>query len=317
MGDIGIDIDPENNSLSARGIYTLNEGNFHFSVAGITSRNFSINGGSSISLVGDIMDSDLDINATYTTKTSLDRIMGDENATNSRRSVNCGLHVFDKLRNPQLGFSIDVPDLSPEAQSRLLSALNTEDKVQKQFLSLIVSNSFLPNDEAGIVNNTNVLLSNAADIMAGQLNNILQMLKIPLDLGFNYQQTNGGTNIFDVAVSTQLFNNRVIVNGTVGNRAQNASKQDFVGDLDIEMKLDRSGNVRASLFSHSADKFTNYLDNSQRNGLGISYQTEFNSFREFISNLFCSKEKREALKAARRQKKKLKTINLNADGNSK
>ncbi len=54
--------------------------------------------------------------------------------------------------------------------------------------------------------------------MAGQLNNILQKLDIPLDLGLNYQSSESGTNIFDVAVSTQLFNNRVIVNGNVGNR---------------------------------------------------------------------------------------------------
>ncbi len=98
------------------------------------------------------------------------------------------------------------------------SALNTEDKVQRQFLSLLISGSFMPEEQSGVVNNTNVLYSNVAEIMAGQLNNILQKLDIPLDLGLNYQSSESGTNIFDVAVSTQLFNNRVIVNGNVGNR---------------------------------------------------------------------------------------------------
>lgn len=314
-GDMTITLPPSGEAIDIRGNYTLNEGNFHFGVAGLAKRDFTISNGSNISFIGDIMESDMDINAIYTTKTSVDRIFGDESAVASRRTVNCGLHVFDKLRNPQLGFSIDVPDLSPEAQSYLLTAINTEDKLQKQFLSLIVSNSFLPNEEAGIVNNTNVLLSNAAEIMAGQLNNIFQMLKIPLDLGLNYQQASGGTNIFDVAVSTQLFNNRVSVNGTFGNRMNTTSQQDFVGDLDIEMKLDKSGNIRASLFSHSADRFTNYLDNSQRNGVGISYQTEFNDFREFVKDIFSPKKEREARRAARSRNKTYKTINITNEGN--
>ena len=285
---------PSSGDIDIRGDYTLNEGSFHFGLAGVTSRTFKILGGSRISLVGNPVDTYLDINAIYETKASLEMIMGgSSNAPTSRRTVNCGLHIYDKLSNPHLGFSIEVPDLNPSAQSYFQSAISTEDKLQKQFLALLVSNSFLPGDESGIVNNTNVLLSNAAEIMSGQLNNILKMLKIPLDLGFNYQQARGGTDIFDVALSTQLFNNRVSVNGTVGNRLNGDSRQDIVGDLNIEMKLTRQGDVRASLFSHSADKFTNYLDNSQRNGLGISYQQEFNTFGEFFRNIFSTKKERD------------------------
>jgi hypothetical protein len=131
-------------------------------------------------------------------------------------------------------------------------------------------------------------------MMANQINNIFQKLNIPLDLGLNYQPNERGNDIFDVAVSTQLFNNRVIVNGNIGNRqySGNSTQNDVVGDLDIEIKLDRSGSFRLNLFSHSADQYTNYLDNSQRNGVGITYQTEFNSFRQFFKNIFSRRQKR-------------------------
>jgi hypothetical protein len=123
--------------------------------------------------------------------------------------------------------------------------------------------------------------------MAGQINNIFQKLDIPLDLGLNYQATNSGTNIFDVALSTQLFNNRVIVNGSVGNKKlYGASTSEVAGDLDIEIKLNKSGSLRANLFSHSADEFTSYLDNSQRNGAGIAFQREFSSFRQLFQRIF-------------------------------
>ena len=158
-----------------------------------------------------------------------------------------------------------------------------------------MTGNFLPDDQSGVVNSSNnILLSNVADIMANQLNNILERLEIPLDLGLNYKSDKSGTNIFDVAVSTQLFNNRIIVNGTLGNRHYGAtSTSDVVGDLDIEIKLDKSGKVRLTLFSHSADAYTNYLDNLQRNGVGIAYQKEFDSLAEFIGTLFGGSDKKK------------------------
>ena len=67
----------------------------------------------------------------------------------------------------------------------------------------------------------------------------------------------------------------------------------MVGDLDIEIKLDRPGAFRLNLFSHSADQYTNYLDNSQRNGIGIAYQQEFNHFGQFVKRIFMKKKDRE------------------------
>jgi hypothetical protein len=242
------------------------------------------------------MDSDLDIDAQYSLKTSLSNLIADTTSVGTRRNVECGLSVTGKLSNPQLAFSINVPDLDPMTRSRVESALSTDDKVQKQFIALLVTNNFIPDDQSGIVNNSNLLTSNVADLMANQLNNLLQKLDIPLDLGLNYAESGSGASIFDVALSTQLFNNRVIVNGSVGNRQYMSgnSNGDVVGDLDIEVKMDKSGQVRLNLFSHSADEYTNYLDNSQRNGVGVAYQKEFNSLKQFFKDLFTSKAKRQA-----------------------
>ena len=138
------------------------------------------------------------------------------------------------------------------------------------------------------------------EMVANQINNIFQKLNIPLDLGLRYQPNTRGNDIFDVAVSTQLFNNRVVVNGNIGNKQYSSgnTKNEVVGDIDIEIKLDRSGSFRLNLFSHSADQYTNFLDNSQRNGVGITYQTEFDTFRQFFKNLISSRKKRQEAKIA-------------------
>lgn len=301
QGTIDIEVRPARDLFTINGDYTLRSGNFHFNAMDIAKRDFTISEGSTVRFNGDVMDSDLDIKGIYSTKASVATLIADTTAVSARRVVNCGIGVSGKLREPKLSFSIEVPDLDPTTKSRVESALNTEDKIQRQFLSLLISGSFMPDEQSGVVNNTNMLYSNVAEIMAGQLNNILQKLDIPLDLGLNYQSSESGTNIFDVAVSTQLFNNRVIVNGNVVNRehtSSSSSEGEVVGNLDIEIKLDKSGQLRMNLFSHSADDYTTYLDNTQRNGVGIAYQREFNTFKEFFRNLFTSRRKREQRAAA-------------------
>ena len=301
QGIIDIEARPGRDIFTINGDYTLQSGNFHFNAMDIAKRDFTISEGSNIRFKGDVMDSDLDIKGVYSTKASVATLIADTTAVSARRLVNCGVGVSGKLREPKLSFSIEVPDLDPTTKSRVESALNTDDKVQRQFLSLLISGSFMPDEQSGVVNNSSMIYSNVAEIMAGQLNNILQKLDIPLDFGLNYQSSESGTNIFDVAVSTQLFNNRVIVNGNVGNREytnSSSSEGDVVGNLDIEIKIDKSGQLRLNLFSHSADDYTNYLDNTQRNGVGIAYQKEFNTFRGFFRNLFVSRKKREQRAAA-------------------
>jgi 16S rRNA (cytidine(1402)-2'-O)-methyltransferase len=296
-GLIELEVRPRSEVFNINGDYNITSGNYHFVAMGIAQRDFTIQDGSSVTFNGDIAESNLNINALYKTKTTLATLLADTSSVTTRSLVECGISITDKLKNPNLKFSINIPDLDPTTQARVQSALNTDDKIQKQFLSLVISNSFLPTEQSGIVNNTsNVLFSNVAEIMSNQLNNILQKLDIPLDLGLSYQSTERGNDVFDVAVSTQLFNNRVVVNGTIGNRQYNTSgtNEDVVGDLDIEVKLNKPGTFRMNLFSHAADQYTNYLDNSQRNGVGLAYQKEFNTLGQFVKGIFTPRKKQQA-----------------------
>ena len=315
-----IDIDEDNSlnaygsgtielsSSSAQGNFTLNgdyaiqDGIFHFSVLNLVTRKFIIQEGSFVRFNGNVWDTDLDVKGLYVTKASLSNLLPSYSESDTggsgRRTVNCGINISGKIRNPEVDFDIEVPDLNPVIQGQVQSALNSEDKVQKQFVYLLIAGNFLPTEESGVTTDgSNVLYSNVSSIMSGQLNHIFQKLDIPLDLGLNYQTTQAGKDLFDVAVSTQLFRGRVLVNGTVGNKqlVGGATTNEVAGDLDIEIKLNRSGSLRMSLFSHSADQYTYYLDNSQRNGAGIAYQREFNSFGQFFRELFAGRRKREAM----------------------
>jgi hypothetical protein len=130
------------------------------------------------------------------------------------------------------------------------------------------------------------------------------------------QQNSSGTDLYDVSVSTELFDNRVEVRGSFGNRQYSTSTNpngDMVGDLDIDVKLDRPGELRLNLFSHSADEYTSYLDYSQRNGVGITYQKEFNKWGDFWKGLFRSRKKRQQMSRDANQNEAKRTITIEAD----
>ena len=80
------------------------------------------------------------------------------------------------------------------------------------------------------------------------------------------------------------------------------TQNDVVGDVDLEIKINNPGTLRINLFSHSADAYSNYLDNTQRNGVGFTIQTEFNSLKKAIKDLFSKREKRKAAKLENEQR---------------
>ena len=293
-GNINLHFRPAKAVFDLNGDFSIREGNYQFVLPGILSKDFSVAEGSSIKFGGDIADTELDINVIYKQKASLSALVAEESKTGTKRLVECGISVTDRLRNPKIGFSVNVPDLDPTTKSLVEAALSTDDKVQKQFMALLLMGSFIPDENSGVVNGSEILVSNVTELMSNQLNSILQKLEIPVDVGIGYQGTYQGSNMFDVAISTQLFNNRVIVGGSVANRKYNntATSGDMVGDLDIQIKLDDEGRFRLNIFSHSADEYTSYLDLSQRNGVGVSYQKEYLGFGDFLGSIFGHKKAR-------------------------
>ena len=307
-GRIGVKVNPQKNIFDLSGNYTISDGSYHFVLMGLASRDFKIEPGSNVSLNGKIGNTELDISAVYSTKTAINRLISDTTFVSSRL-VNSNIKITGILDNPQIKFGIDIPDLDPSIKIQVESALNTEDKIQKQFASLLAFGSFTPDIESGISSTNTALYANASSMLVGQINNLFMQLNIPLDLGFNYQQGDKTANdVFEVAVSTQLFNNRVIINGSMGNDPYSYyTGRDVKGDIDIEVKMDRQGKVRMTLFSHSTDFYSNDLYLSQRTGIGVAYQHDFNSFKDiFRKKSAAQKEYEKMLRIKEREERKAK-----------
>ncbi len=310
-GLINLDINPAKDVFDIFGDYHVNTGSYKFVLAGFAAKDFTLQPGGTINFNGDLDETTLNLDAVYNTKASINTLIADTSSVSTRRAVDCIIEMDGRMMNPELNFRIDIPDLDPTTKIRVESALNSQGKIQKQFMALLVSGGFIPDEQSGIANNSSLLYSNASEILSNQINMIFHQLGIPLDLGLNYQPGERGTNIFDVAVSTQLFNNRVIINGNIGNDPYGNNNRNVIGNIDVEIKLDNPGNLRLNLFSHAEDQYSSYNDNnnSQRSGVGIVYQREFNSFKNLVkgkskAQKAYEKQERQKRKEAKKEQKR-------------
>ena len=283
-GRINIGVQP-NQDFTLNGNYKINQGSYHFVLMNITSRDFTIEEGSSVTLNGSPDNIDLNITGQYKRKAAINRLISDTSSISTPRMVEAKIYVKGKLSEPQISFGIDIPDLDPTTKAKVQNALNSDEKIQKQVASLLVSGSFIPDVDNGISqNSSNIIYSNVSSLISDQVEKIFNELGLPVDLGVNYTPgDNHSHDAFEVALSTQLFNNRVTINGNIGNDPYaNYNGRDVIGNVDVDIKMDQQGKVRLNLFSHSTDSYSNDLEESQKSGIGVSYQREFNSFRDIF-----------------------------------
>jgi hypothetical protein len=165
-------------------------------------------------------------------------------------------------------------------------------------LTLLVVNSFY--NGGGIAgNNNSQLAGNAAlvgrtssEVLSNQMSNWLSQISKKVDIGINYRPGDQITaQEVAVALSTQLFNDRVRIETNVGvgggqanSQTQNASN--IVGDVNLEVKLTERTKLRVFNKSNQVDNLVHNTPYTQ--GVGVFYKREFNSFGE----LFMRKKKK-------------------------
>ena len=112
------------------------------------------------------------------------------------------------------------------------------------------------------------------------------------DIGFNYSP---GDNISNdevaVAMSTQLFNDRMSISTNLGvsqGSEANHNPSSFIGDVDVEYKLNPpEGNLRIHGFNESNEYDITKIDQARNTqGIGAFYHEDFDSFSELICNMF-------------------------------
>ena len=282
-GNLEFGITPSG-EFSMRGDYVIERGSFLFKIQNLLRKKFELLRGGRISFTGNPLDATINARALYKVKTTLSGISTtlDELYGGERVDVDCILQMKERLMNPEIKFSVRFPRLDTDIKQYVYAVIDTTNQavMNQQMISLLVLNSFSYSSAGGNLG------ASSFNIISNQLSNWLSQISRDFDVGINYRPGDEITeDEIQVALSTQLFDNRLIIDGNLGvssekNSQDNASN--IVGDVDIEYKLRPDGKVRLRAFNRSNNM--NTIDDvaPYTQGVGIFYRKEFNKFGDIF-----------------------------------
>ncbi len=282
-GPLQLQYETENDEARLYGKYTITEGLYNFSLQDVFLRDFRIQEGSTIAFNGDPLAAMLDIKAAYrvnTSLTDLDKSFAmDKDLNRTNVPVDAILLVSGPLDAPEINFDIGLPTLTDETVSKVRSIISTNDLMSRQILYLLALNRFYTPEYMNTNASGTMLTSVASSTISSQLGNALSQLtdKVSVMPSFRSEKGDFSDLEMDVALSSRLLNNRLIINGNFGYRDRTTSTTTFVGDFDVQYLLNRRGSFRLKAYNHFNDQNYYLRQALTTQGIGIEYRHDFNN----------------------------------------
>ncbi|MCM1484142.1 MAG: translocation/assembly module TamB [Muribaculaceae bacterium] len=285
-----------NDELRLFGTYTLVRGSYNFTLQDIIIKDFTIREGSSITFNGNPYTARLDIHASYSTNANLsdldESFLQDKELKRTNVPVNALLNVEGDMRQPDISFGLDFPTLTSDIKRKVLSIVNTEEMMNRQIIYLLALNRFYTPEYMSATKG-NEWVSVASSTISSQLSNMLGQLSDKWSISPNFRSDRGDFSDVevDLALSSHLLNNRLLLNGNFGYRDKALNNNSFIGDFDIEYLLNRSGSIRLKAYNRYNDQ--NYYLKSAltTQGVGVVFKRDFDDLLSFLKPLRRHKDK--------------------------
>ncbi len=277
-----------NGKFNMWGDFSVFEGYYNFAYGGLVQKQFVVQPGGTIAWEGDPLKAQIDMLAIYKTQANPSPLL--DNPINRSIPVELNIALTGDLEQPVPEFSFEFPNVNSAVKSELQYRLDSPDDRQNQALYLISTGSF----SRGL-NELN-FSGTIAERLNGIINGIFSNGNGKFNLGVNYEagqnrpdyQTNDRVG---VTLQTQI-SDRVLINGKVGVPIGGADAANTVvaGDVQIDFLLNDEGTLIAKVFNreNSIRNFGEAIGYTQ--GVGLSYNVDFDTFKELIQNLFKKKE---------------------------
>ncbi len=288
-------------SFSIYGQYAIEQGEYLFTLKNVISKKFKLAKGSLISWSGDPYRAKIDMNAIYSLRAPLADLMPEDTvSTFKRRSpVELELHMTNYLLSPDVSFDIELPNADESVKQRLRSILYVnqndvnEQEMNQQVFGLLFLNRFVPpsSSSGGSATTGATGINNGYEMLSNQMSNWLSRISDQFDVGVNYRQGNQYTSDeFDFSLSTELFSDRLVLDGNLGysnnNQIADNNQANFVGEFTVEYKLSKDGRLRVSGFNRSVNNNLLQTVSPYTQGVGLFYREEFDTFNELWRRYF-------------------------------
>jgi hypothetical protein len=295
-GNIKMEINT-NGKFNIYGNYEITEGDYLFTLENIINKKFEVMPGGNINWSGDPYTALMDVNAVYKLRAPLKDLNIPEVDTSGKRvPVDCILNLSGGVASPDILFDINLPTMRENDNMIVKNAINGTGDMNKQVFSLLLLNRFIPVNQSLGFNASGVGGATSSEVLSNQLSNWLSKISDEFDVGLNYRPGDeiSSTEV-EVALSTQLFNDRVSVETNIGLATDNSTTDNrnnqLAGDFIVEYKMTKDGKIRAKMYNQSND-YNDITDASVRytQGAAVFYREEFDTWSELWRKVFRKKK---------------------------
>ena len=289
-----------NGTFNMWGDFAVYEGYYNFKYGGIVEKKFKVEQGGNIVWEGDPLAAELNLKAVYEGSANPSVLL--DNPINQSIDVEVEIHLTGQLEQPDPQFDFRFPNVSSTVKSELDYRLSSRDERNNQALIFLATGGF-SNGVRG-ANFTGTI----SERLTGIVNNLFGSSDGNLDVGFDFEigqdtpelQTN---NKVGVTLQTKI-SDRVLVNGKVGVPFGSASQTVISGDVQIDLLLNEDGTLRAKVFNRE-NRIRNFGEEiGYTQGVGLSYNVEFDSFKELLRIIFSGKNRTDKKEEKKDEKRK-------------
>ncbi|MBB5396649.1 hypothetical protein HDC91_002710 [Mucilaginibacter sp. AK015] len=287
------------------GAFLITSGKFEFTAKDFISKNFVVNEGGTIRWTGNPANAEINLKAVYEVRTNIVPLYtaaGLQAPQPKQVLVQAELILSKSLLQPNIDFNFNFP-VDPSIKDDLSTYLADNNNRSQQALSIIVRRSFASGTGSNL---TNQVLGTAGEAVSefafNKLNSFISQSNIKY-FDLNIRSFN------DASASLKFLNDRLLINGSLYsnsgtsdlfNNKTNLLNTDFrtlTKDFEIQYLIRKDGNLRArysyrALNSTTLNSINDALGVQYVNGIGLVYQRDFDTFGEFLRNIFRQRRRR-------------------------
>ena len=278
-----------NGKFNMWGDFVAVTGQYRYKYGGILDKTFKVKPGGTINWDGDPLSAQLDMEAVYSLNANPAPLLEDVRYARSL-PTEVVVRLTGELEQPTIDFNIEFPGTSSIVQSELEYRLQDPTVEERNAIFLLAQGTFV-NENTGLNQQavTGNLLQTAT---SGLFNQVLGSDSDKLNLGVSYEagyvSPNTAGDLRDrigVTVSTQI-SNRILFNGRFGVPIGGVTESAVAGDAEVQLLLNEQGTLSMRIFNRQND-VQQFLTDQQgyTQGVGLSYEVDFNSFRELLRYL--------------------------------
>ncbi|NJB35344.1 translocation/assembly module TamB domain-containing protein [Croceivirga sp. JEA036] len=281
-----------NGKFNMYGEFVVVTGEYHYKYGGLIDKRFSVKPGGTIRWEQDPLAAVLSLEAIYALNANPAPLLDGAGYTRNI-PTEVLVSLTGELENPNIDFNIDFPGTNSVVKSELEYKLQDPTIERNNAFSLMAQGSFV-NESFGI--NQQAVTGNLIQTASGILNSVLGSSNDKLNFGLSYEQgyqdINAGIDTEDrigLSVTTKI-SDRVLVNGKVGVPVSGVSETVVAGNVEVQFLLNEEGTLSAKIFNRENEIYQ-FLSDVQgyTQGVGLSYQVDFNTFRELMQKIFQKK----------------------------